>query len=274
MKSGTSSLYQWLGQQPEISLPELKEPHFFSRDEVWARGLAWYSSLFPDSPGRIVGEASTTYTNPDHCSPAAQRMAAALPGVRLVYLLRHPVERLRSHYRHALLQGEERRPLLEVLADTDNRFLRRSLYHTCLLPYTELFARDQILVVRLEDLFAAGGPAWSAVLAHLGLSERPRPTLASNVSSDRQYYTSLMRHLRGPRLRPVTQVVPRRVRRAARPALVRAKPKDPARRLEASHVPIPDQLLAPMWDDVARLERWLGKDQALWPRVLPSPARP
>ena len=269
MKSGTSSLYQWLAQQPELALPPMKEPHFFSRDEVWRRGLDWYRELFPEAPGRMVGEASTTYTNPDHCRAAATRMASVVPQARLVYLLRHPVERMRSHYRHAVLRGEERRPLAEILDDPENRYLRRSLYFNCLEPYLEVFDPSQICVVRFEDLVGDQETAWSTVLSHLGLPDRPRPDQAYNVSATKSHYTALMRRIFNSPLRRQIVRVPAPLRRSVRGLLVRDGPAYDAR-LEASNVPVSDDVAAPIWNDIERLERWLDVDRALWDRA-PSP---
>lgn len=266
MKSGTSSLYQWLGQQPELALPPMKEPHFFSRDEEWRRGVHWYRGLFPDAPGQLVGEASTTYTNPDHCVAAASRMASIVPKARLVYLLRQPVERLRSHYRHAVLRGEERRPLGEILADPDNRYLRRSRYFECLEPYLDLFDHSQICVVRFEDLISEDAAAWPVVLRHLGLSERPRPSQAHNVSAGKSHYTPLMHRVWNSPLRRHLIRVPAPVRRSFRGLFVREGPIYDAR-LDESNVPIPDEVTATLWLDIERLERWLDVDQPLWERT-------
>lgn len=267
MKSGTSSLYQWLGRQPELALPQVKEPHFFSRDEVWGRGLDWYRQLFPEAPGTRTGEASTTYTNPDHCLAAAARMAKVIPDAKLVYLLRHPVERLRSHYRHAVLRGEERRPLVQILDDPGNRYLRRSLYHYCVAPYLDAFDRSQICVVRFEDLLSDGSPGWLRVLDHLGLPARPRPDEAYNVSAEKSHYSALMNLIWNSSLRSQVNRVPAPVRRRLRGLAVRSGPSYDSR-LHASEVPIPDDIVAPMWRDLERLERWLGRDQPLWPNPL------
>ncbi len=81
MKSGTTSLYQWLGGQPECALAREKEPDYFSREDVWQRGLEWYSELFADAPlGKLIGEASKSYTKPFQSSPlAARRMPRSFP---------------------------------------------------------------------------------------------------------------------------------------------------------------------------------------------------
>ncbi len=266
MKSGTSSLYQWLAEQPEISLPEIKEPHFFSRDEVWARGIEWYSSLFCDTPGQLVGEASTSYTRPENCEDAATRLRVTVPDARLIYVVRHPIERVRSQYRHALWRGAERRSLLEALADPANPYVRRSLYFRCLDPYLRAFPREQICVVRLEDLVSEEAPGWAAVLRHIGIPWRPVPRSAHNVSSEKRHFSRMMRWIWTSPLRSRIAQVPRPIRRFVGPLLLHEGPRYQAR-LEGSKVPIPTELVAPIWRDVERLEDWLGVGDPLWERA-------
>src|SRR4051812_39114595 len=87
MKSGTTSLYHWLAQHPSVRLPRAKEPHFFSREERWSRGVDWYRGLFAEaSHDHVTGEFSTSYTAPHFSGVAADRMARVLPSAQLVYL--------------------------------------------------------------------------------------------------------------------------------------------------------------------------------------------
>src|SRR5262245_17814119 len=95
-KSGTKSLINWLSEQPEVESTRIKEPNFFSWDDVWSRGPAWYSGLFAGAgTDRLCGEASTSYTELRHAIKAAERMGATVPAVKVIYTLRHPIERLR-----------------------------------------------------------------------------------------------------------------------------------------------------------------------------------
>lgn len=265
MKSGTSSLYQWLAAEPEFVLPAVKEPHFFSRDEVWRRGPDWYRGLFSDEPGLVVGEASTSYTNPDRNHEAARRAASVVPDARLIYVLRQPVERLRSHYRHQVWRGQERRSLLEVLSDPENPLVRRSCYHACIAPFLDAFPREQLCIVRFEDLVSADAPAWPVVLEHLGVAARPAPAGAHNVSAERAHFTRTMGWIWRSRLRALVPKVPRPVRRLGATLLLRKGPEH-RERLAGSTVALPDELLAPIWADTDRLERWMGRDQPLWTR--------
>src|SRR6185295_16842547 len=108
-KSGTTALYRWLDQHPDVWLPETKEPHFFGRDKIWANGLDWYAALFEAAPaGAITGEASTTLTSHRLAHRAAERVASVVPDARLIYVLREPISRMRSHYALYVRTGAER----------------------------------------------------------------------------------------------------------------------------------------------------------------------
>lgn len=264
MKSGTTTLYRWLGEQPEIVLPQDKEPDFFSADRAWGRGLDWYGRLFADiPPTRLTGEASVSYTDPAVAERAARRMAATVPGVRLIYLVRNPLERLRSHYRHEVQRGRESRPFLEAVGATGNPYVARSCYFTCLAPYLEAFPEDRILVVRLEDLSADPSSGWTSVLAHLDLPARSPPATVHNVTADKPRYTRLMLALwESGLLDPLTRL-PGPLRRLGKRLLLR---RDPTylQHLAEADAPIPPQVAASVWEDVSRLEARLGR--ALWDR--------
>ncbi|MDP9019425.1 MAG: sulfotransferase domain-containing protein [Actinomycetota bacterium] len=266
MKSGTSSLYYWLSEQPGSWGNRQKEPNFFGTDENWNRGVDWYSNIFSLAPPeKLVGESSPAYSHPNLAPMAAMRMAAVVPRVKLIYVLRHPVERLRSHYRHNIRRGREPRPLVEAIAEPGNEYVGRSLYHFCLRPYAGLFPREQICVVRFEDMVSVGAPAWSTVLDHVGLPQRDRPAKAHNVTIEKPHYTALMYRLWESGHHKGLSRFPRPVRRIGKRLLVREGPEQ-VRRLRASEARIPEHIVQPIWDDIERLEEWLGVGQPLWVR--------
>ena len=266
-KSGTTSLFKWLSEQPEIRAPEVKEPDFFAHDRVWQRGPEWYGSLFAHAgPEFVTGEASTSYTELRYAATAAERMAETVPHVKVVYVLRHPLDRLRSHYRHEIQKGRERRPLAEALAEDGNEYVGSSRYFTCLEPYTRVFPREQICVVRFEDMVTEPAPAWFAILSHLGLSDRPVPGSVWNVTADKPGYSraTLKLYEKGL-LRPVKHL-PGPVRRLGKALLTRNGSKY-ADQLDRSSAHIPDEFEGQIWGDVAQLEAWLGVGRKLWPRT-------
>ena len=180
-KSGTTTLYRWLDAQPEVRLPTLKEPNFFGREDRWALGLDWYRSLFAGIPEDLrTGEASVRYTAPELAELAAARIAAVLGPRPLICLLRDPAERARSHYRHQVQRGRERRPFPVAVAEPHNPYIAGSCYATVLRPYVRRFG-ERLAVVRFEDLLA--GPGWEQVCTHLGLTPRPAPAGAHNVTA-------------------------------------------------------------------------------------------
>lgn len=264
MKCGTTSLFRWLGEQPEVHLPEIKEPHFFSRDDRWNRGLEWYRSLFGEAEAEsVTGEASASYTDPRFSPLAAERMATIVPRARLIFLIRDPVERIRSHYRHEVQRSRERRPLVEALQDPENPYLRSSLYHRALAPYLDRFPLEQVLVARLEDLTA--GSAWEEVLTHIGLPGRPRPQESYNVSSEKAGFTRPMLRLWESGLGRRLGKVPKPLRDLGKRLLLRRSSRY-AEKLDGSLVTIPEGVLQPLWVDQRRFAERLGRSEPLWDR--------
>ncbi len=161
MKCGTTALHGLLDRHPDIAMAGGKELNFFfgpanspGKDAVstWHRGPDWYARQF-DGRAVVRGEASPGYTSPDH-PEAAGRMAAVVPDARLVYLVRDPIERAVSQYRHHRADGSESRPVAEALLDPGSQYVARGRYYERLVPFLEHFARGQIVIIAQEDLLA------------------------------------------------------------------------------------------------------------------------
>lgn len=152
MKCATTSLHRYLDQHPDIGMARAKELNFFFAGSGgnWHRGIEWYASQFP-SDARIRAEVSPGYTSPSH-PEVAERMAATIPDVRLVMLVRDPVGRAVSQYHHHRREGTERRPIDEALLDPDSQYISRGRYAERLRPFLERFPLDRIAIVETEDL--------------------------------------------------------------------------------------------------------------------------
>lgn len=115
-RCGTSYLYRLLDQHPgiEMARPLRPEPKFFLDEALFALGLGHYDrTFFAGRPGaRVRGEKSTSYLESD---VAADRIAAAFPGARILVLVREPVARAVSHWRFSVANGVETLPLAEAL---------------------------------------------------------------------------------------------------------------------------------------------------------------
>ncbi|MEX2430634.1 MAG: sulfotransferase, partial [Dehalococcoidia bacterium] len=106
MKSATTTLCELLATHPQAFVCEPKEPEFFCKDEVYSRGWPWYQSLFRSAlHKKAVGEGSTSYTKKLLFPRTASRIAAHVPDARLIYIVRHPIERIESHWMHSLRAG-------------------------------------------------------------------------------------------------------------------------------------------------------------------------
>src|SRR3990170_8700279 len=118
-KSGTTSLYQYLRQHPQVFMPQLIEPSFFSyegqnlqhnpsiRRHVITR-FEDYVALFQEARGEIaIGEASPMYLK---CPQSAVRIKHYIPDARLIVILRNPVDRAYSHFQMELRNGTVNNP--------------------------------------------------------------------------------------------------------------------------------------------------------------------
>lgn len=196
-KAGTTSLYSYLRRHPGISGPLWKEVSFF--DRRYARGVAWYRGHFPTVARHsyvkrrygldlLVGEASPSYL---FHPLAPERVAALLPNVRLIVLLRDPVDRAFSHYQHEValsreplsfedaLAGEEERVRGEVErmkansryfshAWWNHTYLARGRYAEQLEHWLSVFPRERLLVLASEDLSADPAGAYARTIDFLG----------------------------------------------------------------------------------------------------------
>lgn len=173
MKCATSTLATQLALQEGIFLTDPKEPNFFSDDAVHARGLDWYARLFdPARPGDLKGEASTHYTKQATHPHAPARMADVLAAPRLIYLIRHPVERIVSHFIHEWTMGRMRgSPDAAVAAHPE--LVDYSCYGHQIAPYVSHFGADRILVVTLEAMQADPQQVLEEVCAFIGHRSRP-----------------------------------------------------------------------------------------------------
>lgn len=206
MKAGTTALHAYLRDQPAVFVSTPKELDFFT-DANWGRGLAWYEQHFTEAGDAIArGEASPNYTK-RHLEPeVVDRLHATVPDARLIYLVRHPVERIGSMYRHLVADGHERRPITALLDDSD--YVLTSSYAFQIEAYLDRFDREQILILdsaRLRDDRVA---AVAEVLRFIGISAPP-----SRASLDIEHNQT--RDRRVPRRHPIDLTVIPRFRRAA-----------------------------------------------------------
>jgi hypothetical protein len=172
-KSGTTTLYWYLAEHPDVFLPALKEPNFFN--DHWHRGVGWYERLFAPAGSALArGEASVRYTSFPEDAECPRRIASLVPQAKLLFLARDPIDRIRSHYLHELAALRERRPLEQALRENP-AYLAQSRYAMQLQRYLDYFPREQLLVLRAEELFRAPLATLPRVYEFLGVDPAWRP---------------------------------------------------------------------------------------------------
>ena len=178
MKSGTTSLFDYLSQHPAICRSKVKEVGFFALDDRWNMGLDWYASFFDYDPlvHTLALEASTDYTKRPYCGDVIERLRH-LEGVdyRFVYIMRHPLRRIESHTRHLDRTKREigrivvERPDLSLNGGISDVWIDISRYAYQIQPYVEAFGRERIYLTTLEQLTANPAGVVSEIFSFLGL---------------------------------------------------------------------------------------------------------
>lgn len=189
MKSGTTSLYHYLREHPQVFMPELKAPEFFAEGSNWHRGVDWYRRQFAGAGPEVaaIGEASNVYTKYPRYADVPARIAEHIPDAKMIYLVRDPVERIRSHYRTRVAEGTERAPF-DTAVFENPIYLDYTRYAMQIDRYLDHFARTQLLIVTSEDLWNARAATVRSVFGFLGVDDAFLPPDLGRefyVSSDR-----------------------------------------------------------------------------------------
>jgi hypothetical protein len=188
-RSSSSSVYKYLVSHPQVGQSVVKEIHYF--DNNYHRGINWYLGHFPARQGnRITGEATPYYI----AHPLAlQRIAKDLPEVKILLVLRNPVDRAYSHFIHqrALgrepyasfaeaidheaerIRGEAERMLADPtyysFAHQNYSYVARGRYAEQIERLYQLFPRKRVMVFSSERLSQEPSVVYAEMLAFLGL---------------------------------------------------------------------------------------------------------
>lgn len=188
MKSATSSLYDQLSAQPGIFMCTPKEPNFFSDSEQFIKGMSWYSNLFaPAEEASLIGEASTHYTKLPTHPETVQRIKEYLPDARFIYVMRHPVNRLISHYIHEWSTGVYKCSIDKAI-DKYPELVTYGCYAMQLEPYLQTFGYSSVLPVFFDHLLKEPQAELERICRFIGYQGTPLwkyDLKPDNVSSER-----------------------------------------------------------------------------------------
>jgi hypothetical protein len=204
MKSGTTALYYYLEQHPEIYMSPVKEPNFFSSQEQEnaadaVTNIGTYQDLFRGGSGKkALGEASHSYLYEPR---AAAEIKRYVPEAKLIAILRNPIDRAYSHFLHMVRSGTE--PLddfAQALREEEVRihkertfqdYIGRGLYYNQLKRYFRTFPQEQVRVYLYEDLSGAPISTVQDAFRFLKVDDSfvPDVSLRRNVSGQPKYKT-------------------------------------------------------------------------------------
>ncbi|MGH8824412.1 MAG: sulfotransferase family protein [Jiangellaceae bacterium] len=254
MRSGSTSLYKYLQDHPQVFMPR-KEIHFF--DRKWDRGLQWYLTRFEGHAGEpAVGEATPTYL----AEPVAiDRMAEVIPQARLIAILRNPADRAYSHYWMERIRERESRSFDEaVAAEIDglpgaSAYLARGRYLPQLEQVCSRFPRSSLHVALLDDLRDRPGATYAQVCRFLEVDGGyVTPRLGDRVNRFVAFRSMRVRDLRGslPKALKIGRIVGR------------------LNAIEADYPPMGDgtraRLRSHFEADNDALAKWLDRDLSGW----------
>jgi hypothetical protein len=257
MKSATTTLHEQLARQPGLFMSRPKEPNFFSDNENYVRGWGWYSSLFrPANGADLCGESSTHYSKLPTYPRTVDRMARDLPRLKLIYLIRHPIDRLISQYVHEITTGRITTGVGEAV-DRHPELIDYSRYSMQLQPYLDAYGFENILPVffpRLVNHSQAELDRIGRFLNHEGRLIWDTSLKAQNIGRER-LRASPIRHalVQAPVLTTLRQrIVPRQVSQSLK-SFWRARIDRPELSFELT------ERLHEIFDaDLAQLGSWLG----------------
>lgn len=179
-KSASTWLARNLDQHPEIQVSRPKEPKFFTtltgnpyleQSQTFRSSWEWYESCFPQQ-GKINIDF-TVHMLPDPLAPS--RVAQDFPGARFILILRDPVERAYSHYRHLMRAKKAGNPRLKDVyiqpVPLNHIFTYRSMYFKQLKPWLDYFPRERFLIVTKEEADKDPANVMWKVFNHLGVDK-------------------------------------------------------------------------------------------------------
>ena len=245
----------------------------------------WYRNLFLDATkDQVCGEASTCYSRWPHFGDVAGQIFRYMPEVKLIYIMRHPVDRAYSHYRHLM---EERalltsKPIVsfEQALEEHREIVDTSLYLIQIQQYLQYFSREQLLFLTFDELTRQPVQLMATLCQFLGvdgLDGKDELPLVANPSGSRtmrrkmKVLTSRLRD--APILSTVIDMLPTRTRRAVKSRLIasrltsllmRSNVAKLQRQLSTLDGPTRDHLLARFREPTLELQAFLGRNLAGW----------
>jgi hypothetical protein len=186
-KSATTSVSSALAQHPEICFCQPKEPQFFSKID-WRRHISDYHALFK-TEAKLYGEGSTNYTKfPSFNQDIQSDIFEYNPEMKLIYIMRNPIDRIISHYTHTYNRGYEKNKNIDDAVMSQSHYIDVSKYATQIEPYIKEFKKEQVLLLFFEDFINKPQDVLNDIYHFLNINQLDIDisSLNSNKSFDRR----------------------------------------------------------------------------------------
>jgi len=153
--------------------------HFFSREENYSKGFEYYEHMLQKhSEKKVRGELSDSYTYPEVYSQVAERIRSAYPGIKLLCILRNPLDRAFSDYLRSIGIGEVNCNIsFEKAIELDPRYIQRGFYGAILENYSSYLNDNRLLVLFHEDLKTAPASLLKKLYGYLGVNDSFLPSV-------------------------------------------------------------------------------------------------
>ncbi|MEO8391823.1 MAG: sulfotransferase domain-containing protein [Chloroflexota bacterium] len=286
MKAGTTALHHSLSQHPQIYMSTIKEPHFFSYEgkvthvSTIVTSIDAYQKLFEGVTTEIAyGESSPAYLADDE---APARIKHYIPHVKMIAILRDPVDRAYSNFWHERQQGREQETdFLSAFEKNHQQRLQsgqlwgsyrvRGLYYQQLTRYYQTFDKQQLRVYLYEDWNTQPAGVLRAVFTFLGVDPGFEPQNERYTRSGKpkiQALYKLLKHPPAPLRRMVRLLVPERLK-AKRQSLYHSLVNQMIEKPPPITQHEREVVLAVYHDEILALQDLIQRDLSAWLRVEP-----
>ena len=282
-KAGTTALYNYLAQHPQVFLSRVKEPMFFSREEYYARGLDWYEGFYFDGAENypVRAEATPHYLYwSEKVAPRIKEVYGERP-VKFIVSFRDPVSRAYSWYWNMVREGREDLDFDEALRVEEYRLKQNrselyqlgsmvygysagSRYASLLQPYLELFSPENFFFVFQDDLKSRVNETCEEIFEFLGIESSTQVNTSKSNPAAMPRSRLLHKTLRQRSLFKefIKPFIPMKIRRPLKAKMMRVNLK------ETPYVPLDPQLAHELRlsyrSEIEKLEKITGRELSSW----------
>lgn len=278
IKAGTTSLYKYCAEHPDIYMPSSKEPRFFSYEPTNSKHFAGksmrattmeeYERLFDGvADETAIGEASPQYI---HSLNAARRIHEHLPNAKLIACIRNPVDRIYSEYLMLARARTKTRPFIDMFNDSvrsQSWIFKSSFPFQNLSRFYDLFDSSQLKIILFDDLKSNSTTVMKGVYQFLGVDASFIPDTSEIYNKGgvpkNAVLNNILLHIkkktRGQRGAAIKAILPQPIISYVRKLNQRNMQKAP------SLTPQERQEVAAYYqDDIVKLQKLLGRDLSAW----------